>query len=366
MKKRILSIILTICMVIGLLPAAVLAEEIIIIKPIQDTDLGEDVGGTKILEYMEKQTATVPEDVVTPYGSSSEPLTLVEKEELYLTVPGTSTTIYTKNASEDGKRMEQPMSGVFKLQFTKSVAFDPTGSGKRNHIAILGFLPTNSSTANGAAHLVIMNADTNTIVKDFELDKDWFGWIGDLTTATANNFFAITAGDYNGDGRDSIVVYCTTFRGSGTSALKEFSYDGKNWNGPTLINVMRSDQEYYFNKQYMKAELYKSYNLAHKLGVALWARRMYRSATSTATGKTRSSLRALTRRARPPSRPRCKRAICGILSTTAMVRQSNTEEPRMLPQSTRAATSIRTIASGRSSPWSASTLTVRATRIMCS
>ena len=269
MKKRILSIILTICMVIGLLPAAVLAEEIIIIKPIQDTDLGEDVGGTKILEYMEKQTATVPEDVVTPYGSSSEPLTLVEKEELYLTVPGTSTTIYTKNASEDGKRMEQPMSGVFKLQFTKSVAFDPTGSGKRNHIAILGFLPTNSSTANGAAHLVIMNADTNTIVKDFELDKDWFGWIGDLTTATANNFFAITAGDYNGDGRDSIVVYCTTFRGSGTSALKEFSYDGKNWNGPTLINVMRSDQEYYFNKQYMKAELYKSYNLAHKLGVAL-------------------------------------------------------------------------------------------------
>ena len=269
MKKRILSIILTICMVIGLLPAAVLAAEIIIIKPFQDTDLGEDVGGTKILEYMEKQTATVPENVVTPYGSSSEPLTLVEKEELYLTVPGTSTTIYTKNASEDGKRMEQPMSGALKLQFTKSVAFDPTGSGKRNHIAILGFLPTNSSTANGAAHLVIMNADTNTIVKDFELDKDWFGWIGDLTTATANNFFAITAGDYNGDGRDSIVVYCTTFRGSGTSALKEFNYDGKNWNGPTLINVMRSDQEYYFNKQYMKAELYKSYNLAHKLGVAL-------------------------------------------------------------------------------------------------
>ncbi len=255
-------------MIVGLLPMLALAEDIVI-PPFIDPETEEDYGGEKILEDMEKQTATVPENAAAPYGKSSDPLTLVEKEELYLTIPGVSTRIFTKNASEDAKIAVEPMSGIFKLRFTKSVAFDPTGSGKRNHIAVLGFQPGSGAAFNGAAHLVIINADSNTVVKDFELDKDWFGWIGDLTTATANNFFSVTAGDYNGDGRDSVVVYCTTFRGSGASALKEFSYDGKNWNGPTLINVMRSDTEYYFNKQYMKAELYKSYNLAHKLGVAL-------------------------------------------------------------------------------------------------
>ena len=53
-----------------------------------------------------------------------------------------------------------------------------------------------------------------------------------------NNFFAITAGDYNGDGRDSLVVYCTTFRGDGSNALKEISYDGKNW---TYVNLPIED-----------------------------------------------------------------------------------------------------------------------------
>ena len=84
----------------------------------------------------------------------------------------------------------------------------------------------------------------------------------------ANNFFAITAGDYNGDGRDSLVVYCTTFRGDGSNALKEISYDGKNWSNPVYISVSRKGHEL-FNKTYMEKELYKSYALCNKLSVAL-------------------------------------------------------------------------------------------------
>ena len=279
MKTRIISIILTLCMIAGLLPTLALAETIkpiidpdepIIIKPYQpNPDEGGEVSGTDLLTQMEQQTAEVPEDALLPYEKTEEPLVLVEKNELYMFTNGPlGTAIYTENADSGAQKAIGLFSeGLKRLRFTKAVAFDPTGSGKRNHMAILGFYPA-SGNKNGAAYLYIINADTDTLVKSYELDKDWFSWIGELTTVDANNFFAITAGDYNGDGRDSLVVYCTTFRGDGSNALKEISYDGKNWSNPVYISVSRKGHEL-FNKKYMEKELYKSYALCNKLSVAL-------------------------------------------------------------------------------------------------
>ena len=279
MKTRILSIILTVCMIVGLLPTLALAETItpikdpddpIIIKPYNpNPGEGGEPSGTDLLTQMEQQTAEVPEDALLPYEKTEEPLVLVEKNELYMFTNGPlGATIYTENADSGAQKAIGLFSeGLKRLRFTKAVAFDPTGSGKRNHMAILGFYPA-SGNKNGAAYLYIINADTDTLVKSYELDKDWFGWIGELTTVDANNFFAITAGDYNGDGRDSLVVYCTTFRGDGSNALKEISYDGKNWSNPVYISVSRKGHEL-FNKTYMEKELYKSYALCNKLSVAL-------------------------------------------------------------------------------------------------
>lgn len=278
MKTRILSIILTICMIVGLLPTLALAQTIIpikdpdepiIIKPFNpDPEKGE-VSGSDLLTQMEQQIPEVPEDALLPYEKTEKPLVLVEKNELYMYTNGPlGAAIYTENADSGAQGALGLFSEGFKrLRFTKAVAFDPTGSGKRNHMAVLGFYPA-SGGKNGAAYLYIINADTNALVKSYELDKDWFGWIGELTTVDANNFFAITAGDYNGDGRDSLVVYCTTFRGDGSNALKEISYDGKNWSAPAYISVSRKGHEL-FNKTYMEKELYKSYALCNKLSVAL-------------------------------------------------------------------------------------------------
>ena len=279
MKTRILSIILTVCMIVGLLPTLALAETItpikdpddpIIIKPYNpNPGEGGEPSGTDLLTQMEQQTAEVPEDALLPYEKTEEPLVLVEKNELYMFTNGPlGAAIYTENADSGAQKAIGLFSeGLKRLRFTKAVAFDPTGSGKRNHMAILGFYPA-SGNKNGAAYLYIINADTDTLVKSYELDKDWFGWIGELTTVDANNFFAITAGDYNGDGRDSLVVYCTTFRGDGSNALKEISYDGKNWSNPLYISVSRKGHEL-FNKKYMEKEIYKSYALCNKLSVAL-------------------------------------------------------------------------------------------------
>lgn len=278
MKVKVLSIILTVCMIVGLLPTLALAETIIpikdpdepiIIKPFNPAPEAGEVSGTDLLTQMEQQIPEVPEDALLPYEKTEEPLVLVEKNELYMFTNGPAgAAIYTENADSGAQGALGLFSeGLKRLRFTKAVAFDPTGSGKRNHMAILGFYPA-SGNKNGAAYLYIINADTNTLVKSYELDKDWFGWIGELTTVDANNFFAITAGDYNGDGRDSLVVYCTTFRGDGSNALKEISYDGKNWSNPVYISVSRKGHEL-FNKTYMEKELYKSYALCNKLSVAL-------------------------------------------------------------------------------------------------
>lgn len=275
MKRKVLSIILALCMLVGLLPTIALAEGI---KPIVDPNdgtgtiipynpgqNGEVVSGKDLLTQMEEQTAEVPENALLPYEKTTDPLVLVEKNELYMYDVAEIPKIYTENA--DSGAQNAYATGTKNLYFMRSVAFDPTGSGKRNHLAILGFKPT-SGGQNGAAYLYIINADTNTMVKEYVLDNNWFGWIGGLSTVDANNFFSITAGDYNGDGRDSLVVYCTTFRGDGSSALQEFSYDGKNWSGPMYISVSRAGREL-FNTKYMENEIYKSTYLRNKLSVAL-------------------------------------------------------------------------------------------------
>lgn len=170
MKTRIISIILTLCMIAGLLPTLALAETIkpiidpdepIIIKPYQpNPDDGGEVSGTDLLTQMEQQTAEVPEDALLPYEKTEEPLVLVEKNELYMFTNGPlGAAIYTENADSGAQSALGLFSEGFKrLRFTKAVAFDPTGSGKRNHMAILGFYP---ASGNKTA-LLICTSSTRT------------------------------------------------------------------------------------------------------------------------------------------------------------------------------------------------------------
>ena len=87
MKVKVLSIILTICMIVGLLPTLALAETIIpikdpdepiIIKPFNPGPEAGEVSGTDLLTQMEQQIPEVPEDALLPYEKTEEPLVLVE------------------------------------------------------------------------------------------------------------------------------------------------------------------------------------------------------------------------------------------------------------------------------------------------
>ena len=67
MNKRILSVFLTICMVVGLFPSLVNAEDItIVIPPFIDQP---ETPVSEIIKRMEEDIPKVPDGVVTPYGT---------------------------------------------------------------------------------------------------------------------------------------------------------------------------------------------------------------------------------------------------------------------------------------------------------
>lgn len=267
MKKRILSIILTACMLLGLLPSFILALDITI-PPYIDPD--PTLEANALLAQMEQQKITpLPDDIVTPYDKDA-PVTILEKAELY-SYTSLSQEAYVGTFSNGKRTYESLLTPKIRqgLIFTTAVAFDPIGTGKRNHIAVLGYWPGNDNT-DTAAYVSIINADTNTIVKEYELDKGWLGWARKLDTVDANNYFAITAGDYNGDGRDTLIIYDTAFRGEkGDRALKEIAFDGNNWpNEPKYLPVAVQGSEL-FNPEYVSSSLKYSWEPGERLQVAL-------------------------------------------------------------------------------------------------
>lgn len=95
----------------------------------------------------------------------------------------------------------------------EAVAFDPTGSGRKDHIAYIGFEPNDEKIV-----VCVQDADTGENWQGY-----WFPikatWIKKSNPENwrAGNYFAITAGDYDGDGKETLVAYVP-------SDVSEFSY----------------------------------------------------------------------------------------------------------------------------------------------
>ena len=85
----------------------------------------------------------------------------------------------------------------------QSVGVDKDGTGRKEYIASIGFL-------SGVVTLVVQNAETGNIwikgVQTADWTVDTEGEAG-IDYWTVDSFLAITAGDYDGDGKDTIVVY---------------------------------------------------------------------------------------------------------------------------------------------------------------
>ena len=116
---------------------------------------------------------------------------------------------------------------VTELNFTQTVSFDPTGSGRRDHMAIVG-VDSSSQT-----WLYVYSTVNDKWSNGCQLNDMW--WVDNGSDFYCmQNFISITAGDYDDDGKDSLVVYIA---GEPNEGGKHDGY------GLAEIKVTKSDSE---------------------------------------------------------------------------------------------------------------------------
>ncbi|MCI7322311.1 MAG: Ig-like domain-containing protein [Lachnospiraceae bacterium] len=162
------------------------------------------------------------------------------------------TANYAGGASDDGIMPDK--STIQELNYQDCVAFDPSGSGRKDHVAYVGYKNN---------HNYIWVYDT--------VNKKSSGLVAlpnsyqanNLNYITSRNYFTITAGDYNDDGKDTIVVYNVAEQ-NGFSLL-EYSYDKYSRGFTKLSSSQRMLHAIYRNK----SAIYNSTNGKDKLGCNL-------------------------------------------------------------------------------------------------
>ena len=214
----------------GLFPSAANAEET------STTTSTTSNQFSSILDLETTETAAEDVDAAeTPYGTAAgETFMLSTENELLLTTShdiNNSTknnkwkyydTLDTSSAVDVShvKKNDYTTGNDYQaLSFSESVAFDPTGSGRNDHVAYVGYYQADSVTE---ISLYVVNTTTGQSSSRTTVCSA--AWMKENSPIQyqAQNLFSITAGDYDGDGKDTVVVY-----GCGDTnsiALTEYSY----------------------------------------------------------------------------------------------------------------------------------------------
>ena len=134
--------------------------------------------------------------------------------------------INVANAESSNSLTSDNAVAIFKeLYFPQSIAFDRDGNGRNDYIATVG-------RYNNYVMLVIQNAAGGSYTT---IQIEAATWMNGQADWLMDNYFAITAGDYDGDGKDSIIVYVC---GDGDNVkLKEYTYSGGQWTGKDILKL---------------------------------------------------------------------------------------------------------------------------------
>lgn len=127
-----------------------------------------------------------------------------------------------------------------KLYHVESVAFDPTGSGRKDHVAYIGH------DANGDDKITLVVVDTTQDDESATYRFTNAGWMSGVEAWTGGNYIAITAGDYNGSGCETLVAHVLT--NDDTYGLAQLSYDA----GSNTINCMSSQNKSLLHWKYVE------------------------------------------------------------------------------------------------------------------
>ncbi len=138
-------------------------------------------------------------------------------------------SVNKKASGDTAANMDDIGYGDNAYRFVKGTSFDPTGSGRRDYAAYLGWNPVNNK------YICFVRKPAASKVYTCELDTaEW------VSSAKPYYFemiskMAITSGDYDGDGKDSLIVYCC---GDGSNVfLYEIGFDGSSFSKTKVLDL---------------------------------------------------------------------------------------------------------------------------------
>ena len=245
--KRSLCALLSVIIIAACLPLSVFAAD-----P-SEPQFSSDAANT----LMKNTKPAGFDNTTNPYGYDvGRPFAMVEKNELlYFETYGESATgkiadvgtpeslknfISKKGTASDASLPNMDISALWKYYaFVQSVSFDPFGSGRRDHVAYVGL-----DKSDKQVYLHIYDTRTGEYKgKQWVGEMNWMfdkqGLIRALNLET-NAYLNITAGDFDGDGKDTLIIYVPHTKLSTTLTqtfdygpyvgcfLYEYSFTGKN------------------------------------------------------------------------------------------------------------------------------------------
>nr|WP_270384367.1 MULTISPECIES: S-layer homology domain-containing protein [unclassified Butyricicoccus] len=226
MKKRICSLLLICSMLAGLLPQIVLPQAAAADTAAADTAVAKDGFGLPTEEKTGiKDTATLRNN---PYGTLGW-VPLFQNHELV--VAGVDSdefqTTYEGAVKGKGKQMStfrwSNSTDVGNAERIATVAFDPNGTGKDEYIANLVF-----DKSSARLHLYVTNKDRR-VSKVVQIgDGNDSEYIKKLKFYQTRAMLSLVAGDFDGDGKDTLMVYTpgNNVNTDTVDSIKEYTFSG--------------------------------------------------------------------------------------------------------------------------------------------
>ena len=233
LAARIAAALLSLVTVIGLLPYTVLADS----AAASDAARGDQRFGSLIDPG---KPSGYSDTMMNPYGyGQGQRFLLSEQNELLLYYTfdtdknpqhrytawydsyekGKGTSLRDKR---DGFGSFGMYDGTQAYAYVEAVGFDPNGTGRRDHVAYVGY--ENGSTGGEKGYVLwVLNTVSGQQYGPFRVSNGACGWLekNSADLYAGSNFFNIAAGDFNGDGRDDLVISVVDDNGSyGLSQLR--------------------------------------------------------------------------------------------------------------------------------------------------
>ena len=226
--ERGFAILLSVILMAACFPLSIFAE---------DTTQDPDFSGTNLMNLENVQPSGYT-TTTNPYGYDiGEPFLMVEQNELmYLNAwdnkvrQASYFSMGSESALNTFAKNKSGSSGTFSnpnYKLMQAVSFDPTGSGRRDHVAFVG---VSGQDKKGYMWVIDTTKGTDSDLSGLVEIGD-FSYMFDASafkvpTYSNRSFLNIVAGDFDGDGKESIVVYTPESYNAGGCQIQQWDYDG--------------------------------------------------------------------------------------------------------------------------------------------